>query len=169
MKICFDMDGTIADLYGVENWLDYLIAKDPTPYKEAKPLIRMATLARLLNSLQKLGVEIEIISWLSKESTPEYDEMVTATKEKWLATHLKSVKWDAIHIVSYGFEKNTFCESEYDILFDDEAGNRNAWTGRAYDVNNIPGVLREIAKAKRQEVKDKEFEENMKKLLEYLK
>ena len=24
--IFFDMDGTIADLYGVENWLDFLIA-----------------------------------------------------------------------------------------------------------------------------------------------
>ena len=26
ITINFDMDGTIADLYGVENWLDYLIA-----------------------------------------------------------------------------------------------------------------------------------------------
>ena len=25
MKIWFDMDGTIADLYGVENWLEMLI------------------------------------------------------------------------------------------------------------------------------------------------
>mgnify|MGYP003560240319 CR=1 FL=1 len=22
--VCFDMDGTIADLYGVDNWLEYL-------------------------------------------------------------------------------------------------------------------------------------------------
>lgn len=26
--INFDMDGTIADLYGVENWLEYLQAGD---------------------------------------------------------------------------------------------------------------------------------------------
>lgn len=31
MRICFDMDGTIANLYGVENWLDYLINKDTYP------------------------------------------------------------------------------------------------------------------------------------------
>lgn len=36
MRICFDMDGTIADLYGVENWLDYLIAEDVKPYAEAR-------------------------------------------------------------------------------------------------------------------------------------
>lgn len=29
MKIWFDMDGTIADFYGVENWLDYLLDEDP--------------------------------------------------------------------------------------------------------------------------------------------
>ena len=33
--ICFDMDGTIADLYAVENWLPMLRAFDPTPYEVA--------------------------------------------------------------------------------------------------------------------------------------
>ena len=28
MRICFDMDGTIADLYGVEGWLDDLISEN---------------------------------------------------------------------------------------------------------------------------------------------
>ena len=31
ITINFDMDGTIADLYGVENWLEYLIAGDTFP------------------------------------------------------------------------------------------------------------------------------------------
>ena len=34
-EIVFDMDGTIADLYGVENWLPKLRAYDPTPYQTA--------------------------------------------------------------------------------------------------------------------------------------
>ena len=66
MRICFDMDGTIADLYGVENWLDYLIAEDVKPYAEAKVLVNMNSLARRLNTLQRNGYEIVIISWLSK-------------------------------------------------------------------------------------------------------
>ena len=54
-KIYFDMDGTIADLYGVENWLEMLINEDVTPYRVARPLIRMQSLARVLNRLQREG------------------------------------------------------------------------------------------------------------------
>ena len=43
--ICFDMDGTIADLYGVENWLDMLRNYNPTPYEVAKPMWNMTELA----------------------------------------------------------------------------------------------------------------------------
>ena len=71
ITINFDMDGTIADLYGVENWLDYLIAEDTTPYAVAEPLLRLCTLARMLNKLQKNGYEIAVISWLSKTGTEE--------------------------------------------------------------------------------------------------
>ena len=37
ITINFDMDGTIADLYGVKNWLSYLEAEDTTPYAIANP------------------------------------------------------------------------------------------------------------------------------------
>ena len=35
--VCFDMDGTIADLYGVNGWLEYLQAENPWPYLAARP------------------------------------------------------------------------------------------------------------------------------------
>ena len=50
--IYFDMDGTIADLYGVNGWLDSLIAEQTKPYREAKPLVDMRQLGKLLNKLQ---------------------------------------------------------------------------------------------------------------------
>ena len=144
ITINFDMDGTIADLYGVENWLDYLIAGDVFPYENAEPLLRLSALARRLNNLQKNGYNLAIISWLSKSGTDEYNAEVEAVKRKWLAKHLPSVKWDAIHIVPYGTPKQDFCRNPLDILFDDEARNRENWTGRAYDVNNIMEILKEI-------------------------
>lgn len=137
--IYFDMDGTIANLYGVENWLDYLINFDSTPYEIAKPLVNMSTLARLLNKLQRKGYTIGIISWLSKNSNTEYDEKVINAKIKWLQKHLKSVKFDSIQIVAYGTPKNTLGKG---ILFDDELGNRQAWGEGAYDVNNIIETLK---------------------------
>jgi hypothetical protein len=141
MKILFDMDGTIADLYGVEGWLSMLRASDPTPYRVAKPLVRMQSLARILNRLQRQGYEIGIVSWLSKTSTPDYDEAVTAAKREWLASHLASVKFDSIDIIAYGTPKQN---GRNGILFDDEARNREAWTGTAYDVNDILEVLKAL-------------------------
>lgn len=140
--INFDMDGTLADFYGVDKWLDYLVARDAYPYAVAKPLVNMAALARRLNSLQRKGYKITVISWLAKNSTPEFDEMVTETKKKWLKTHLPSVKWDKITIVPYGVNKSTLGEG---VLFDDEEQNRNMWGEGAYDVHNILGVLKAIA------------------------
>lgn len=140
--INFDMDGTIADLYGVTNWLDYLIAKDETPYAIAKPLINMNVLARLLNKLQNKGYTINIISWLSKNSNSEYDKKVIKAKKNWLKKHLKSVKFDNVYIVPYGTPKHEIANG---ILFDDEERNRTAWNGVAYNVDNIIGVLKGLA------------------------
>lgn len=139
--IFFDMDGTIANFYGVENWLDYLIASDPTPYAVAKPLLHMATLARTLNRLQKQGYRIGIISWLSKSGTEAYNQTVTETKLAWLTEHMPSVHFDEINIVKYGTPKQMFAHSANDILFDDEQPNRNSWTGKAYNVDNIINTL----------------------------
>ena len=144
ITINFDMDGTIADLYANPNWLPMLRAFDPTPYATAKTLLRLNVLARKLNELQKQGYELAVISWLSKESNPAYDEAVTATKLAWLAEHLPSVNWDRITIVPYGTPKENYCTNPLDILFDDEERNRNNWTGRAYGVENILEILREI-------------------------
>lgn len=140
--IFFDMDGTIADLYGVENWLDYLIASDALPYEIAKPLIRLNALARILNRLQKQGYKVGVISWLAKNSNTAYDEKVTRAKKEWLKKHLASVNFDEIHIVKYGTPKQTFAKTENDILFDDEKKNRNDWTGKAFDVNEIIEILK---------------------------
>ena len=144
ITINFDMDGTIADLYGVENWLAMLIAEDTTPYANARPLLRLSALARKLNELQRNGYDLAVISWLSKSGSEEYNEAVTAVKMKWLAQHLPSVHWDRVTIVPYGTPKQNFCENPLDILFDDEERNRANWTGRAYDVQNIMEILREI-------------------------
>ena len=62
MTIYFDMDGTIANLYSVENWLPKLQNEDASPYTDAKALVRLSTLARLLNKAQKNGHKIGIVS-----------------------------------------------------------------------------------------------------------
>ena len=145
MKICFDMDGTIANLYSVEGWLENLIAEDVKPYAEAKVLLNMNSLARVLNRLQAHGHKIVIISWLSKSGSEDYNARVTEVKKAWLKKHLRSVQFDEINIVKYGTCKANFAESPEDILFDDEERNRTEWTGNAYGVENILEILKKIS------------------------
>ena len=139
MIIWFDMDGTFVDLYGVENWLEMLVAHNEKPYEIAKPLFRMNTFARELNKLKKMGYEIGVISWLAKNSNNEYDNRVKTAKENWLKTHLKSVQFDFVEIVPYGTPKN---EGRNGILFDDEKPNRDSWNGVAHNVENIMKILK---------------------------
>ena len=144
MRINFDMDGTIADFYGVENWLDYLKAENTKPYEIAKPLVNFSVLARLLNRAKRNGHEIAVISWTSKNSNAKFDAAIAEAKKAWLAKHLPSVCWDEITIVPYGTPKTLYCYDAKDVLFDDEAPNRLGWAGKAYDVNNILEVLKAL-------------------------
>ena len=139
--IYFDMDGTIANLYGCENWLDSLINGKTKPYREAKSMVDMRKLGKLLNALKANGYEIGIVSWLSKSGTDDYNARVTETKIKWLARHLGAVEFDEIRIVKYGTPKETVVNNPFGILFDDEKPNRENWLGNAYDVDNILEIL----------------------------
>lgn len=140
--IYFDMDGTIANLYGVNGWLESIINRDVSPYINAEPMVRMNSLARVLNNLIKRGYKIGIVSWLAKNSTEEYDKAVTEAKLNWLKTHLKSVEFEEIHIVPYGTPKHEIVENPNGVLFDDEEPNRTKWLGTAYNVNAIIETLK---------------------------
>ena len=142
--IYFDMDGTIADLYGVTDWLEMLMKGNELPYRLAKPLVRLATVARLLNKAQRNGHKLGIVSWTSKGGSKEYNEKVANAKMKWLSIHLASVHFDEIHIVEYGTPKSSMVNDRNGILFDDEEPNRNEWKGKAFDVDNIIEILKGI-------------------------
>lgn len=142
--IYFDMDGTIANFYGVEGWLDYLKASNPFPYATAKPLHNINALARRLNSLRKNGWKIGVVSWLAKNSNAEFDAKVIEAKKRWLRKHLASVEFDEIHIVPYGTPKSTVPTMKNGILFDDEENNVIEWEengGWAFNPNKITEIL----------------------------
>lgn len=143
--ICFDMDGTIADFYGVSDWLDCLQCGDASPYAEAEPLLCMSTLARRIHQLQKLGCEVKIISWLSKSGDDDFMEEIAEAKLEWLARHLPSVTFDEICIIPYGTPKVLYGDG---ILFDDEQKNRDYWEDcgfTAYDEKDILNILKKVA------------------------
>lgn len=140
--IYFDMDGTIADFYGVPHWLEYLCENNPHPYEVAAPLLNMSLLARLLNCLQREGWHIGIVSWTSKTGTPAFNSAIMEAKLNWLNRHLHSVHWDEIQIIPYGTPKHMVVQFSEGILFDDETPNRDAWGDSAYDAQNIIEILK---------------------------
>ena len=125
--IYFDMDGTIADLYAVEGWLDMLRNFKSYPYLEAAPMCDMFKLVKVLNALKAEGYTIGVITWLSKESTKEYDKEVRATKRLWLEAHGLWACMDEVHMVKYGTPKHRVAKIHQGILIDDNSDVREAW------------------------------------------
>lgn len=150
---CFDLDGTLANLYAVEGWLDMLRSYDPTPYLEAEPMLHFSSFARQLNAAQRKGAKLVIISWASKCSNPVFHDNISMAKRNWLAKHLPSVHWDEIHIVPYGKNKAEVCgvDGMNFHLFDDEQQNCHAWRcagGWAHGPQSITEILSDFNKGR---------------------
>ena len=134
--LVLDMDGTFVDLYGVQGWLEDLRNGNPRPYRVAEPMYDMDIFCLVLKMLKAKGWRIAITSWLSKESTPQYDQMVRETKIEWL--DIREVPYDEIHIVKYGTTKANCTRhlGGYQVLADDNAMVRKGWhLGDTIDAN----------------------------------
>lgn len=125
--LVFDMDGTIANLYGVEGWLEMLRAEDATPYRVAEPMYDMGSLAVVLNLLKEIGWKIAVTSWLAMGATKAYDKKVREAKKEWLEKH--NFPFDEIHLVKYGTTKANCTRKNggFQILVDDNEKVRKGW------------------------------------------
>ena len=143
--LVFDMDGTIANLYGVIGWLPMLRNEDTTPYEIASPMYDMVRLNTILMMLKAQGWKIVITTWLAKGSTKEYDNAVRKAKLNWLKKY--RFPFDEIHLVKYGTTKANCTRKHkgYQILIDDNEKIRKGWTlGSTIDANE--NILDELVK-----------------------
>lgn len=156
--IFLDMDGSIADFYGVEGWLEALRSENPAPYADAEPMCDMAALRRVLEELKAQNYIIGIISWSSKTGSPAFHRAIRKAKIAWLQKHNLLDVCSCIHIQRYGTPKSTIARrhttlSPAAILIDDEARNRVEWwehEGTAIDPTetNLVEELRKLAQAR---------------------
>lgn len=144
--ICFDMDGTIADLYSVPNWLDKLRAEDSSPYSDAAPMWNMEELRKILLLLINEGWEVRVISWLSKDSSASYKNEVRKAKLEWLEKY--DFPYRRCHLVAYGTTKAD-CVRRWAspaILVDDNEKVRNGWhLGETIDPTKV-NLIEELRK-----------------------
>ena len=118
--IWLDMDGTIADLYSVPEWLTMLRAENTRPYREAR-LLLTADQIEFLQDFIRRGGNVGIISWTSKCGSAEYNKRVRAAKVNWLKRNLP-LPYAEIHVVKHGTPKSAFGKPG-DYLVDDEPQN----------------------------------------------
>lgn len=143
--LVFDMDGTIADLYAVDNWLPMLRAEDSTPYRVAKPMYNMVELNAILLALKEIGWRIVVTSWSSKQASRSYDKRVRSAKVAWLKKY--NFPADEIHVVKYGKSKSEVTKNlgGFQILVDDNEEVRMEWSnGETIDATE--NILEELRK-----------------------
>lgn len=144
--LVFDMDGTIADFYGVENWLEDLHNENTRPYEIAEPLVDMIVLNTILDTFKAIGWKVAITTWLAKNGSQEFNDRTRQAKIKWLEK--MGFEYDEIHLVKYGTTKAncTRNKADYQVLVDDNETIRKGWTlGETINANeNIIEKLLEI-------------------------
>lgn len=150
MVIALDMDGTLAGLYDVPNWLESIRGEDTTPYEVAEPLCDVDALARVLELARSEGHTVEIVSWNCKvDISPEYRRRVRKEKVRWLKRYGLLGEVDAVHVVKHGTPKSKVASGR-GVLFDDEMANREEWSssgrGVAFDAVNLVARIEQIVR-----------------------
>lgn len=144
-SIVLDMDGSIADLYVVDKWLEKIHKEDESLYLDAEPMMNVAEFNSLLNQLKEIGYRIVVTSWLAKGSSKEYDKKVRKAKKEWIKKY--NIPIDEIHLIKYGTTKANATRKQggYQILFDDNEKIRKGWKlGKAVDPININEKLKSL-------------------------
>lgn len=145
--VWLDMDGTIANFYGVENWLEDLQTGKTRPYEIAKSLYDSKDLNKVLFNLKARGYKVGIVSWSAKCATAEYTRRIKEAKIQWLKKQKIYNLLDEILITEYGVRKADICRKYgRGILVDDEQRNREEWNlGLAIDATeNILDILEKL-------------------------
>ena len=74
-KIYFDMDGTVADLYGEKNWLNNLRNEREGSFINLRPLVDMSELDMVCHQLMNLGYSFGVITWLPMGASYEFERV----------------------------------------------------------------------------------------------
>lgn len=125
--VALDMDGTLADLYRVQGWLEALQAHDAQPYYDADTLHDMDYLNALIELYTDAGGHVCVVSWCAKGNvSQDYYTATQAAKMLWLREFLPAIQ--DVRIVEYGTPKALVVKDvRHTVLFDDEKQNRDAF------------------------------------------
>lgn len=137
--IYLDMDGTITDLYGFNDWLTYLQNEQTTPYVEAGLLVDGEQFRNFLAAGKAAGVLFGVISWGAKNASKDYQKAIRRAKIDWLKKNNLLGYFDELHIIKYGTPKNRVAKNRTGVLIDDELQRWNV--EKLVTANNFRNIL----------------------------
>ena len=137
--IYFDLDGTITDLYGFNDWLTYLQNEQTTPYEEAGLLVDGEQFRNFLAAGKAAGVLFGVISWSAKNASKDYQKAIRRAKVAWLKKNNLLEYFNELHVVKYGTPKNVVAKNRTGVLIDDELQRWNV--EKLVDANNFRNIL----------------------------
>jgi len=127
----FDMDGTLANLYGVTNVFRRLDNNDASTYLEAAPTPQYV---EMLKSAKDMGYRVGIITAGSRfpPDTPQEvkDKMNEDTEEakiEWLKKYDIWPLLSSFQFIPYGVNKYSVAKDKTGVLVDDEDKVLNQW------------------------------------------
>lgn len=142
--IYFDMDGTIADLYSVPNWLEKLHNEDVSPYQDARPLVDPDIFNTLISDLLEAGYLLGVISWAAMGGSSEYARATRKAKKEWLLKFCPELL-NEFHVVKYDTPKHKIAKNKDSILVDDNEQVRQAWNnGMTIDASDADELIKQL-------------------------
>lgn len=143
--VYFDMDGTLADLYGVHDVFKRLDSNDVTVYLEAEPISKYVD---MLKEFKAMGYMIGIITAGSRfpAGTPDdirdkMNEDTAEAKQQWLHENGISPYIDSFQFVPYGVSKYEVAKDKTGILVDNDDRVLNTWySDRIKAINDYKAI-----------------------------
>ena len=115
VKIWMDLDGTVYDLYNVNNWEPRLRAEDPTVFEDGDFIGDYDRFISICNKLVLIGVQFGVITWLSMQSSVEYEIECTEVKRSWVKKFMPFVT--EFNAQSYGTPKQNAIQKRAKIMY----------------------------------------------------
>ena len=114
-KIFFDLDGTLYDLYNIENWLELLQNEDATVFERGNFIGDYDEFIAYVKELMFKGYTFGVISWLPMYATPEFENECAKVKETWVKKYLPFV--DEMTFQRYGTPKQNAIQRKAKTMY----------------------------------------------------
>ena len=84
IKIFFDLDGTVYNLYQISGWKEKLENENPEVFREGSFIGNYPEFMAICHKLLERGIQFGVITWLPMQASEEYEKECAEVKREWV-------------------------------------------------------------------------------------